>query len=131
MTKVAKIDLFRLFRLVFISGLLLSVMVLTGCATTQASPRLPAAELESFTPAPKSARVMDEVKVRWEVHANVSEFCGRAARLSTAQAFFTPPVACAMWNVATKECVIITGPQATHVALGHELRHCFEGNFHR
>lgn len=113
---------------VLVAGL--SVLAaLTGCASTQGS--LPAAELQPFTPAPESARVMNDVKVRWEVRANVAEFCGRAAKITTAQAMFTPPLACAVWNVASKECVIVTGKEVSHVVLGHELRHCFEGNFHR
>lgn len=107
-----------------------ALMVLTGCASVQ-GPSLPVSELESFVPVPAQARLMNDVKVRWEVRENVSEVCGRAAKLSPAQAWMTPPLACAMWNVASKECVIITGKKVSHVELGHELRHCFEGNFHR
>ena len=107
-----------------------ALMVLTGCASVQ-GPSLPVSELESFVPVPKHARLMNDVKVRWEVRENVSEVCGRAAQLSSKQAWMTPPLACAMWNVANKECVIITGKKVSHVELGHELRHCFEGNFHR
>ena len=105
-------------------------MVLGGCASVQ-GPSLPVSELESFIPIPAHARVMNDVKVRWEVRENVTEVCRRAAKISTAQAMMTPPLACAMWNVASKECVIITGTKVSHVELGHELRHCFEGNFHR
>jgi hypothetical protein len=107
-----------------------ALMVLTGCASAQ-GPSLPVSELESFVPMPMHARLMNDVKVRWEVRENVTEFCGRAAQLSPTQAWMTPPLACAMWNVANKECVIITGKKVSHVELGHELRHCFEGNFHR
>lgn len=106
------------------------LMLLTGCASIQ-GPTLPVSELESFVPMPHHARVMNDVKVRWEVRENVAEVCGRAAKLSATQAWMTPPLACAMWNVASKECVIITGKKVSHVELGHELRHCFEGNFHR
>ena len=106
------------------------LMVLTGCASVQ-GPTLPMSELESFVPMPHHARVMNDVKVRWEVRENVAAVCGRAAKLSTTQAWMTPPLACAMWNVSSKECVIITGKKVSHVELGHELRHCFEGNFHR
>jgi hypothetical protein len=106
------------------------LMVLTGCTSVQ-GPTLPVSELETFIPMPQHARVMNDVKVRWEVRENVSEVCSRAAKLSPTQAWMTPPLACAMWNVASKECVIITGKKVSHVELGHELRHCFEGNFHR
>jgi hypothetical protein len=106
------------------------MMVLTGCASIQ-GPTLPVSELDAFVPMPHQARLMNDVKVRWEVRENVSEVCGRAAKISATQAWMTPPLACAMWNVASKECVIITGTKVSHVELGHELRHCFEGNFHR
>ena len=126
MNKFAKS--FGRFRLVLLLALSACMSVLTGCASAPGA--LPAAELQPFAPAAQTARVMNEVKVRWEVRQNVAEFCGRAAKITTAQAMFTPPLACAVWNVASKECVIVTGPQVSHVALGHELRHCFEGNFH-
>jgi hypothetical protein len=106
------------------------LMVLTGCASMQGT-TLPVSELESFVPVPTHARLMNDVKVRWEIRENVVELCSRAAKISTTQAWMTPPLACAMWTVASKECVIITGKRVTHVELGHELRHCFEGNFHR
>lgn len=106
------------------------LVLLTGCASIQGA-SLPVSELESFVPMPHHARVMNDVKVRWEVRENVSEVCGRAAKISATQAWMTPPLACAMWNVASKECVIITGKKVSHLELGHELRHCFEGNFHR
>jgi hypothetical protein len=118
---------FRRLALLASAGVL---MVLTGCASMQ-GPSLPVSELESFIPLPTHARLMNDVKVRWEVRENVVEVCSRAAKISTAQAWMTPPLACAMWNVASKECVIITGKKVSHVELGHELRHCFEGNFHR
>ena len=126
-TNSSFVGFFRRFAMLAVAAVLLS---LTGCAVTQ-GPSLPMTELESFTPVSSSARVMNEVKVRWEVRENVAAVCSGAAQLSMAQAWMTPPVACAMWNVATKECVIITGKKVSHVELGHELRHCFEGNFHR
>ena len=129
MNKVANTSLRASTRRLLLLGAAFVMAVLTGCASTQGA-SLPMSELESFTPIPASARDMNDVKVRWEVRQNVAEFCGRAAKITTAQAMFTPPLACAVWNVASKECVIVTGPQVSHVALGHELRHCFEGNFH-
>lgn len=130
MSKVTKIAGAGFFRRLGLVGALVVMAALTGCAATQ-GPTLPVSELETFIPVPKSARIMNDVKVRWEVRDDVAAFCSRAAQITTAQAYFTPPLACAVWNVASKECVIITGKQVSHVALGHELRHCFEGNFHR
>ena len=125
-----KSELTSAFRRVGVWASMGVLMVLTGCASVQ-GPTLPMSELESFVPMPHHARVMNDVKVRWEVREDVATVCGRAAKLSTTQAWMTPPLACAMWNVSSKECVIITGKKVSHVELGHELRHCFEGNFHR
>jgi hypothetical protein len=41
-----------------------------------------------------------------------------------------PYQACAVWSPNRKLCYIYTGLETTHQILGHELRHCFQGNFH-
>ena len=129
-------SIFNEFKLmVWVRSLMVLVSIaaslsLTGCASTS-GPSLPLSELDSFTPLPKNARLMNDVKVRWEIHDNVTELCSRAVKMSPTQAWMTPPLACAMWNVASRECLIITGQKVSHVVLGHELRHCFEGNFHK
>lgn len=130
MTKVKNFGFLASFRRL---GLALGWVVLaglTGCATT-AVPSIPVTELDSFTAAPVTARVMNDVKIRWEIRDDVQQYCARAAQINLASGKFTPPLACAIWNVSSKECVIVTGRQVTHVALGHEMRHCFEGSFHR
>lgn len=109
----------------------ISLLLLTGCQTMNGGGMLANAEFEKFTPLAKEKRVIEEVKLRWEVRSDVVDFCAKSIGMGREQAYFTPPVACAVWHVAKKECVIITGTQTTHLALGHELRHCFEGHFHR
>ena len=37
--------------------------------------------------------------------------------------------ACSFWTKNT--CTIITGKKTTQHSLGHELRHCFQGNWHK
>lgn len=37
---------------------------------------------------------------------------------------------CATWTHNFKKCTIYTGKTTDETILGHELRHCFEGNFH-
>lgn len=103
--------------------------LLAGCQTTPGN--LPAHEYEPFKPLPVEKRLMNEVLIRWEVREDVVQFCAKAIQMGKEQAYITPPVACAVWDVPKKECIVITGPKPTHVALGHEVRHCFEGRFHR
>lgn len=102
--------------------------VLTGCANMQ--PSIPLSELDSFTAMPESQRVLNRVRVRWEVRDDVSQVCGQNVATLGTQKAQAAPIACAVWNVGTQECTIITARQVNHVTLGHELRHCFEGGFH-
>ena len=117
----------RLLMMAF-TGLLLAI--LTGCQSVGGGV-IPASEFENFTPQPPEKRIMNLVKVKWEVREDVAQYCAKAAQMTPNQAYWSPPVACAVWNVPTKECTIVTGKETNNVALGHELRHCFEGHFHR
>jgi hypothetical protein len=112
-------------------ALAIAVMaVTTGCQSAGGGV-IPAAEYALFTPKPKEQRVIQEVKLRWEVREDVAQYCAKTMGMGQEQAYLTPPVACAVWHVAKKECVVITGKETSHVALGHEVRHCFEGHFHK
>ena len=114
----------------WIRRLLPCVAVLLGACQSMGGRTLAASEGQEFHPLPQDKRIMNTVKVRWEVRPDVQTFCAKAMRLDKSTAYFTPPLACAMWNVARSECTIVTGPMTSHLALGHELRHCFEGHFH-
>lgn len=101
---------------------------LTACQTMPGN--VSSHELELFAPLTPKQRIMNEVKVRWDVREDVAEHCAKAMKMGPDQAYFTRPLACAIWNKRQQECTIVTGPQTSHLALGHELRHCFEGHFH-
>jgi hypothetical protein len=96
---------------------------LVGCAG------LSETEYLAFTPVPANARVMNQVKLTWEVRDDVGDYCQKVntkgSNLQTVQ-----PIACAVWVKATNECKVVTGPNPNHLVLGHEVRHCFEGHFH-
>ena len=116
-------------RLAIAMSLGLSMVVLTGCQSM--GQELPSAEYEKFTPQPLEKRIMKEVKLRWETRDDVAQYCAKSIGMGREQAYFTPPMACAVWHVQRQECVIVTGKETTHMALGHEVRHCFEGHFHK
>ena len=107
---------------------LAALAALTGCASTQ--PSIPLSELDSFQAMPESQRVLNRVRVRWEVRDDVSQICSQKVKTLGAQKVAAAPIACAVWNTTTQECTIVTARQVNHVTLGHELRHCFEGGFH-
>jgi hypothetical protein len=105
-------------------------------AACQSTSHLPVAEFEEFTALPKQERIMQTVKVNWEIKANVAEACVRLMKNSLNEkdrdhAYIAPPLACAVWFVSRNECTIYTAANLSHTVLGHELRHCFEGHFHR
>ena len=111
----------RIIRLAGVSGM---AALLMACNT------LPMEEYGDFTPLPAHKRIMNQVKISWEVRDDVADFCAKAKGMGKEQAFLTPPVACAVWHTPRKECTVVTGSTTSHTALGHEIRHCFEGHFH-
>ena len=105
---------------------------LSGCSSFNV---LPSAEYNEFTPLSKEERIMNVVKIKWEAKNDVSEVCLQAVQKSKDPkvrdgAYFTPPLACAVWYTSTNECTIYTAKNVSHTILGHEMRHCFEGQFH-
>lgn len=110
-------------------GLAMACMGLAACQSLPEH-RVHPSEMAEFTPLPPSQRIMNTVKLRWEVREDVAAFCASASGMDKERAYTTPPLACAIWSRATRECTLVTGPRTTHLALGHEVRHCFEGHFH-
>lgn len=106
------------------------LLVMTSAFVLSACQTLPQNEYSSFAPLASEQRIMNQVKIHWEVRDDVAAFCARAKGMGREQAFMTPPVACAIWHTARRECTVVTGSSTTHTALGHEVRHCFEGHFH-
>lgn len=106
-----------------------STWVLSGCQAMGGG-TIPASEYVDFIAKPPELRQMNQVSLRWEIRDDVAQYCSQSIGMLKPQANLTPPIACAVWQVKTKECVIVTGRQTSHVALGHEIRHCFEGHFH-
>lgn len=103
---------------------------LSACQTTS-SYKISPSELAPFNARPSNYRIMNQVRITWELRDDVAHFCAHAKSMGREQSYLTPPMACAVWDIMKAECTVVTGPVTTHVALGHELRHCFEGHFHR
>ena len=112
-----------------IAASLAMLSLMSGCQSVGVGV-IPSKEFDNFKPLPIEKRIMNLIKIKWEVREDVAQFCAKAAHMTPNQAYWSPPVACAVWNVPTKECTIVTGTQTNHVTMGHELRHCFEGHFH-
>ncbi len=78
---------------------------------------------ESFVPAPPVARVLAAPRIEHRKMANTRLLCDVSTGTRMSQA-------CAVWNVKTNVCTIMTEAHASEEVLGHEVRHCFEGHFH-
>ena len=105
------------------SLLCFALMGLVGCAG------IPAHEYAEFTPLDSSQRQMNKIKMTLEVREDAAEFC-KQRQLDKGVSVQGTHIACAVWSVQRQECRIVTGKLVSHVVLGHEMRHCFEGHFH-
>ena len=71
-----------------------------------------------------------EAKIIWKYTKNVQEACNKEGAIrGTNDKFDARTVACAYWD--NNSCVIITHLKTTTHTLGHEIRHCFQGEWHK
>lgn len=117
----------------FLLRLLSRTVLVLGLSACQAASthKVSSREFVPFNVMPAQYRIMNQVRINWEVRDDVAHFCAHAKSMGREQSYLTPPMACAIWDILKAECTVVTGPVTSHVALGHELRHCFEGHFHR
>jgi hypothetical protein len=89
---------------------LASITTISGCSST------------SFQALPG----IKTLNTKWVVVKNVQQVCQTITD--------GPPdilySGCATWDRERLHCTIFTGEKVTNELLGHELRHCFYGNFH-
>jgi hypothetical protein len=122
-----------LFSRSFLLRLLSLTVLVQGLSACQVASnhKVSSREFVPFNVMPAQYRIMNQVRINWEVRADVAQFCAHAKSMGREQSYLTPPMGCAIWDILKGECTVVTGPVTSHVALGHELRHCFEGHFHR
>jgi len=75
-----------------------------------------------------SKNFIKESKITWQVVDNVQKACEAESRRRGNGGFGYSVDACSFWDNNT--CTIITGKMTTMHEIGHEMRHCFQGNFH-
>lgn len=69
-----------------------------------------------------------EMRIKWIVTANLQDTCEQESRRRGFNGFNHPVTGCSFWR--GKDCVIVTNQMPTMHTLGHEIRHCFQGNWH-
>lgn len=102
-------------------------LALTGCASDPQTGMANRFADEVFTPLHSEKRIMQVATVKWVVRPDASAFCKTQVMLAPNAI----PLGCAMWDASKSICTIVTPTVTSHAVLGHELRHCFEGEFHR
>lgn len=78
-----------------------------------------------FKPLPKHA---SQLAVSWVIAPNVQATCEAESKQRGLGGFGYGVAACSFWTATT--CTIVTSKTPTQHELGHELRHCFERQFH-
>lgn len=110
----------------------LNTLLLTALAALQAMPPAWAALDPNWqNPEAKfaaSKSTADTKQVTWRYTNNVQKECEAESHKRKLGGFGYAVNACSFWD--RNSCTIITAPQATMHILGHEVRHCFQGNFH-
>jgi len=76
-------------------------------------------------------RFTDQSLIKWVVSDNVIKDCEKESRRRGFGGFGYKLQACSFWDQSsTSQCLIITSKKVNMHSLGHELRHCFQGNYH-
>lgn len=68
--------------------------------------------------------------ITWKPVDNVQKVCQDEYKRRGHGAFNYLVVACSFWNNNTKTCTIYTRKNPTMHDVGHEIRHCYQGNWH-
>ena len=73
----------------------------------------------------------NQVKISFIHSSNVQSTCSSEAIKRGKIPFNFSVEACSFWNWDKTECTIVTANTANFHTIGHEVRHCLQGNFHK
>ena len=73
-----------------------------------------------------------EVKVVWVGVDNVRATCDAESKKRGLGGLNVPMEACSFWDkgFSGNTCTVFTPKKLDYWIIGHEMRHCFQGNFH-
>jgi hypothetical protein len=80
--------------------------------------------------------INDNIKIEFRQAVNVNQACDEESHRRGLGGIPYKVEACSFWNTAglltkaNSTCLIITEPNTNMHTLGHELRHCLQGEFH-
>ncbi len=80
-----------------------------------------------------SNRITTTSTIEWKTVEHINEVCQQHSKKIGYDGFSYKVDACAFWkdNLFGHQCIIYTAKKTTLEILGHEIRHCFMGAFHK
>jgi hypothetical protein len=87
---------------------------------------------EPFKEFDTTHNAVNRSNIVWLQVPNVDQACEKMSLQRGGGGFGYAMQACSFWDKTPQgtTCTIITGPTTNLTVLGHETRHCFQGNFH-
>jgi hypothetical protein len=90
-----------------------------------------AIEDDPVIPFSTANMITKQSMIKWTPVDDVKSTCDRESRSRGNSGFGYTVQACSFWSSSgPPTCTIITKRNPTMHTLGHELRHCFQGNWH-
>ena len=107
--------------------------VLLFLISTSAFARLEKSPYEKYS---STNNFTTSTKVTWEAVDNINKVCNEIHIKLTGKPYPYPVNACTTYKKKVLffqqyECHIITSKTTNNDILGHEIRHCFQGEFHK
>jgi len=75
-----------------------------------------------------SVKSVSTSTIQWVTTNDIQNVCDTESKRRGLGGFSYSVDACSFWNGAN--CIIFTRVSTTLHELGHEMRHCFQGNYH-
>ena len=74
--------------------------------------------------------VGESMLISWKTTDNIQKVCQDEYKKRGLGSFNYAVDACSFWNFTTRTCTIYTKKNPTLHDVGHEIRHCYQGNYH-
>ena len=80
-----------------------------------------------------TTNMTNNTSIEWQQVSNVQAVCEKESQRRNLGGFKIKVDACSFWtkNMFGDSCTVVTGKRTNLEILGHEIRHCFQGAFHK
>jgi len=75
---------------------------------------------------------VQKTTIEWRPVENLQIECEKESQKRGYKGFGYPVTACSFWenSIRGSRCIVFTAKNLNMHTLGHEVRHCFQGNYH-